>query len=110
MSGTEGGQWSAAVLVVSLAALVGSLIVAVRLDGAAREAITATDSLRQELQSARERLNRAVRRADSLSSRRRVLRAAGRMGFRAPADTEVRFLPELERGTGSDGETEGSGR
>lgn len=110
MSGTEGGRGAAAVLVASVAALVGSLIVAVYLDNAAREAITATDSLRRELQSAREGLNRAARRADSLSSRRRVLRAAGRMGFRAPADSEVRYLPELESGVGPDSDTEGSGR
>lgn len=110
MTRREERPWSAAVLAVSLTALAGSLIVGIRLDGAAREAITVTDSLREELRSAREDLNRAVRRADSLGSRRRILRAAGRMGYRAPADTEVRFLPELERSTGPDGQSEGSGR
>lgn len=98
MSATGGGGWPVAVLTASLAALAGSLIAAVRVDGAAREAIAAADSLREELRSAREQLSREVRRADSLSSRRRVRRAAGRMGFRLPDDTAVRFLPELQRG------------
>lgn len=110
MSGSPGGRLSAVVLLGSGAALVASLFVAVRLDGAAREAITTTDSLRQELQSAREELNRAARRADSLSSRRRVLRAAEGMGFRAPEDAEVRFLPELGPGADTEGESRGSGQ
>ncbi|MFB6241152.1 MAG: hypothetical protein ABEJ46_06315, partial [Gemmatimonadota bacterium] len=84
------GRWPTLVLVASAAALVGSLYVAVRRDASARATISATDSLRAEMQAARERLNRQTRRADSLGSRERILRAAGRLGFRAPADTEVR--------------------
>lgn len=94
MSGASGGRWSTLVLLVSAAALVGSLFVAVRRDGAARELITATDSLRQEVQSAREALNGATRRADSLASRRRIREVAGRMGFRPAEDEEIRILPE----------------
>lgn len=109
MSRAAGGRGTTIVLAASVAALVGSMFVAVRRDGAAREVIAATDSLRERMQSAREALNREVRRADSLSSRQRILRAAGRMGFRAPADTEVRFLPEVTRDTTED-ETERSRR
>lgn len=108
MSGRGGGRWPTLLLVASVSALVGSMYVAVRRDASAREAITATDSLRAEMQAARERLNRETRRADSLGSRERILRAAGRMGFRAPADTEVRFLPEVEGDTTDTG-TERSG-
>lgn len=94
MSGTAGGRWPTLVLLVSAAALVGSLFVAVRRDGRARDVIAATDSLRQEVQSAREALNGAVRRADSLASRRRIQEVAGRMGFRPAEDEEIRILPE----------------
>lgn len=93
MSAASGGRWSTLVLLVSAAAFVGSLFVAVRRDGAARELITATDSLRQEVQAAREALNGATRRADSLASRRRILEVAGRMGFRPAEDEEIRILP-----------------
>lgn len=103
------GRWPTVVLVASVSALVGSMYVAVRRDAAARETIEATDSLRAELQAARERMNRETRRADSLGSRQRILRAAGRMGFRAPADTEVRFLPEVAGDT-AEAETERSRR
>ena len=99
MSGTAGGRWSTLVLLVSAAALVGSLFVAVRRDGAARDVIAATDSLRREVQSAREALNGATRRADSLASRRRILEVAGRMGFRPAEDEEIRILPEATADT-----------
>lgn len=94
MSGTAGGRWPTLVLLVSAVALVGSLFVAVRRDGRARDVIADTDSLRQEVQSTREALNGAVRRADSLASRRRILEVAGRMGFRPAQDEEIRILPE----------------
>lgn len=94
MSGSAGGRWPTLVLLVSAAALVGSLFVAVRRDGAAREAVATADSLRQEVQAAREALNRARRRADSLASRPRILEVAGRMGFRPAEDEEIRILPE----------------
>lgn len=109
MSRRGGGRWPTLVLFVSAAVLVGSLFVAVRRDGAAREVIAATDSLRQEVQSARETLNRGIRRADSLSSRRRILEVAGRMGFRPAEDTEIRFLPEATA-EASEPFTERSGR
>lgn len=85
------------------------MFVAVRRDGRAREVIAATDSLRDEVQEARDALNAARRRADSLGSRRRILDVAGRMGFRAPADTAVRLLPRVRRDT-TEADTEGSGR
>lgn len=94
MSGTAGGRWPSLVLLVSAAAFVGSLFVAVRRDGAAREAVASMDSLRREVQGVREALHRARRRADSLASRRRILEVAGRMGFRPAADEEIRILPE----------------
>lgn len=94
MSGTAAGRWPTLVLLVSAAALVGSLFVAVRRDGRARDVIAAADSLRQEVQSTREALDGAVRRADSLASRRRILDVAGRMGFRPAEDEEIRILPE----------------
>lgn len=93
MSGSRRSRWSTAVAVLSAAALVGSMLVAVRRDGAAREAITDADSLRREVQAAREVLNRELRRADSLSSRQRIVEVAGRMGLRPAEDGEVRFLP-----------------
>lgn len=99
MSRTGGGRWPTLVLLVSALALVASLFVAVRRDGAARDVIAATDSLRREVQSAREALNTAMRRADSLASRRRILRVAGRMGFRPAEDEEIRILPEATRDT-----------
>lgn len=99
MSGANGAPRSTLVLLVSAAAFVGSLFVAVRRDGAVRELITVTDSLRQEVQSAREALNGAMRRADSLASRRRILEVAGRMGFRPAEDEEIRILPEATRDT-----------
>lgn len=109
MSGLSDGRGVTVVLAVSAAALLGSMFVAVRRDGAAREAIEVTDSLRREVQAAREALNRGMRRADSLGSRQRILEAAGRMGFRPAGDTEVRYLPE---GSGETAEsfTERSGR
>lgn len=94
MSGTGGGWRPTLVLILSALVLVASLFVAVRRDGAARDVIAATDSLRREVQAAREILNTAVRRADSLASRRRILRVAGRMGFRPAEDEEIRILPE----------------
>ncbi len=94
MSGTGGGRWPTLVLLLSALALVASLFVAVRRDGAARDLIAATDSLRREVESARETLNTSMRRADSLTSRRRILQVAGRMGFRPAEDEEIRILPE----------------
>jgi len=94
VSELSGGRGATVVLAVSAAALVGSMFVAVRRDGAVRELITVTDSLRQEVQSAREALNGATRRADSLASRRRILEVAGRMGLRPAEDEEIRILPE----------------
>lgn len=108
MSRGAGTRWRTLALAVSAASLVGSLFVAVRVDGAARSAITATDSLRDRAQSAREALNRGLRRADSLASRPRILRVAGRMGFRPAEDTEVRYLPDVTRDS-SRGETERGG-
>ncbi len=109
MSGRRRGRWATAVLVLSAAALVGSMFVAVRRDGAAREAITDADSLRREVQAASEALNRGLRRVDSLSSRQRIVEVAGRMGLRPARDDEVRVLPTASPDT-AEPRTERSGR
>lgn len=98
MSSRSDTRWRTAVVLVSAAALVGAMFVAVRRDGRARRVLADTDSLRDAVQTARERLSRARRRADSLSSRPRIVEVAGRMGFRPAADTEVRRL-EVSRNT-----------
>lgn len=83
-----------ALAVVSVLVLGASMIVAVRRAGQAREELSRTADLRSEVEEARDEVRRARRAVDSLRSRRRILEAAGRMGFRTPADSQVRFLPE----------------
>lgn len=86
-------RWRAGLLILSLLALGGGMILAVRRGAEARRVIAETEELRRRVDEARERMTRMMRRTDSLSSRARVLEVAGEMGFRTPADTEVRFLP-----------------
>lgn len=88
-----------ALAVVSLLAVGASMIVAVQRAGQAREELSRTEELRSEVEEARDEVRRARRAVDSLRSRRRILEAAGRMGFRTPADSQVRFLPGLAADT-----------
>lgn len=82
-------------VVLSLMALVASMVLAVRRASEVRETADRVERLRRDLNEAREHVARAAHRADSLSSRRRVVRSAQSMGFHVPADSEVRLLPDL---------------
>lgn len=84
-----------AAVVLSLAALLVSMVLAVRRASEVRETADRMDRLRRELNETRERVARAARRVDSLSSRKRVVESAERMGFHIPSDSEVRLLPDL---------------
>lgn len=86
-------------------ALAGAMLTAVGRGSEARRLSDEIDRLEQREAVARGRVADAMRRVDSLSSRDRIARAAGRLGLRPASDEEITFLrADVAR------EDEGSGR
>lgn len=81
-------------LAVTVAALGGSMLVAVRRSAEVRETAREVDSLEIRAAELRERGARAARAADSLASRRRILEVAGQLGFRVPPDSMVHHVAD----------------
>ena len=77
---------------VTLAALAGGMTAAVQRGSEARELSEEISALESEEARARARVAEAMRRVDSLTSRDRIERAAGRLGLRPASDEEITFL------------------
>lgn len=85
----------------AVAALGGSMLVAVRRSAEVREIARDVAELEARAAEIRERRARAARAEDSLSSRRRILEVAAEIGFRVPSDSMVHYVTDVSMsGTG----------
>ena len=83
--------------------LVASMVWTVRRQTEARAVAVAIDSLESTEVIERARFAAAMRRADSLASRVRLLDAAGELGLRPATDEEISFIEDISpptKGTG----------
>ena len=80
---------------MALAALVAAMVWTVRRQTQAREVAVAIDSLESVEVVERARYAEAMRRADSLASRARLLEAAGVLGLRPASDEEISFIEDV---------------
>ena len=75
--------------------LVASMVWTVRRQTEARAVAQAIDSLESVEVVERARFAAAMRRADSLSSRSRLLEAAAELGLRPASDEEISFIEDV---------------
>ncbi len=86
-----------------------SMVWTVRRQTEAREVVVAIDSLELVEVVERARFAAAMRRADSLASRVRLLEAAGELGLRPATDEEISFIEDVSpptkgtKGTSAEG-------
>ena len=75
--------------------LIAAMVWTVRRQSQAREVAVAIDSLESVEVVERARYAKAMRRADSLASRGRLLEAAGELGLRPASDEEISFIEDV---------------
>ena len=88
-------RWGRRLFVASSVALLGGAMAAsVERGSEARRLSEEIGRLERREAVARARLAEAMRRVDSLTSRARIARAAGRLGLRPASDEDITFLQE----------------
>lgn len=81
-------------LALSFALLLAGLALVVRRQSRALELVRAVERARQERTQTEAERAELLHRIETLESRARVVEAAGRLGMRMPAGTEIVILPE----------------
>lgn len=84
-----------ALLLLSVAALLVSLVVSIRRGARGNELAGDLAELRRTEELLRAQIAEEEGRVDSLSSRSRIEAAAGRLGLHPPDDSRIIYLPEI---------------